>query len=132
VLVKVSSLQFASLSLLAVLLYYVLKDYKIILAGVKETRHIMSETVIALRQALTPIKYTYPVIATSLSEEHRDYIDAPLPSILMLWGSKSACRELSAQRRRILEKNSSFEIPAVLVDLNEKVVVGPQPSPEES
>lgn len=59
--------------------------------GVKEKRHIMSEIIMGLKFALLPIKYTYPTIFASVSENHNNYMDTPIPSLVMLWGNKEQC-----------------------------------------
>jgi hypothetical protein len=53
--------------ILAILIYYSLSDFKIVVVGKKETRYIMSEVIIALKTALLPIEYIYPVILASIS-----------------------------------------------------------------
>lgn len=74
--------------ILSVLLFYVINDYKIIVIGKKEKGYIMSEVIVALKNALLPIQYTYPIIFASISENHRNYIDAPVPSLILLWGTE--------------------------------------------
>jgi hypothetical protein len=72
--------------LLTLLIHYAIREYKIILIGCKENRHIMSECVIGLKTALSPIEYCYPLVFAAISEGHEDYMDAPVPCLVCYWG----------------------------------------------
>jgi hypothetical protein len=46
----------------------------------------MSEIMLALRRVLNPIKYSYPVVMATISEAHVNYVDTPVPAMVMIWG----------------------------------------------
>jgi len=35
-----------------------------------------------------PIRYTYPVVMAALSETHVNYVDTPVPAIVIIWGNE--------------------------------------------
>ena len=74
IIVKVNTMKFIKLSLFAVVLYFALKDFKILMVGGSDSRHVMSELVMAVRTALHPIEYSYPTILSIISESHINYV----------------------------------------------------------
>jgi hypothetical protein len=115
ILIRLNTLHYQPILLLTLLMYYAIREYKIIIVGYKESRHIMSETAIALKKALSPVEYCYPLVFAAISEDHDDYMDSPVPCLVCYWGEERECAKVKSKYRRV---NDEASMPSVLIDLN--------------
>lgn len=115
VLIRMNTLHYQPMLLLTLLLHYSIREYKIVLIGCKENRHIMSESAIALRTALAPVEYCYPLVFAAISDRHEDYMDAPVPCLVCYWGEERDCERMRGKYRRLSEEGT---MPTILIDLN--------------
>ena len=79
-----------------------------------------------------PIRYTYPVVMAALSETHVNYVDTPVPAIVLIWGNEEQCKGLIEQKRKGIEKRGKFDIPTIMIDLMDRMVYSPTPTEKES
>jgi hypothetical protein len=115
ILIRLNTLHYHPILLLTLLIYYAIREYKIILLGYKEHRHVMSEAMLALKAALAPIDYCYPVIFSAISDHHDNFIDSPVPCLICYWGEERDCGRVRGRYKRISEDKT---MPSALIDLN--------------
>jgi len=88
--------------MLTLLLFFVIREYKVIFIGHKEHRHIMSEMMMGVKAALSPIDYCYPTVLLTASEKHNNFLDAPVPCLVGFWGDDKGCAKLGKQFNHML------------------------------
>ena len=70
------------------LFYFALGEQKIIVLGETRNRHIISELMVGLVHALSPLTYIYPIVAATISPHHMEFANSPVPLFVGLWGNR--------------------------------------------
>jgi hypothetical protein len=71
---------------LVLMFYFAINEYKIIMLANTVNKHIISELSMGLLQALTPLTYTYPIVAATITSHHMEFVSSPVPILISLWG----------------------------------------------
>ena len=128
VLIRMHNLHYQKVSLLAVLLFYAIREGKIILVGDKENRCLLSEAVLALREGLRPLEYPHPTILCTITQMHLNYLDSPVPCLVGYWGAHADL--IRSTTAAIISTPS--DTPTVLIDINTMAATSKTPSKKES
>jgi len=62
----------------------------------------MSEMMMGVKAALSPIDYCYPTVLLTASEKHNNFLDAPVPCLVGFWGDDKGCAKLGKQFNHML------------------------------
>ena len=77
-------------------------EYKIIFLTTKGYEAILSEVVNALVHMFGELRYIYPVIMAVLTNHHLEFVNAPIPGIIALWGKDSRYKKTLEYMKRKL------------------------------
>ena len=64
-----------------------LNEQKVVFVSTKDKRHKISDFILSLESALHPLRYEYPVALCTLSNDHCEFLESPVPLIIGMWGS---------------------------------------------
>ena len=64
-------------------------EYKIIFLTTKGYEGIVSEVINTLVHMIGDMRYIYPIIMAVLTNHHIEFVNAPIPGIMALWGKDS-------------------------------------------
>jgi hypothetical protein len=92
-------------------------------------KHIISELIIGLLNALEPLTFIYPIVTATITPHHMEFTNSPVPLFLGLWGAhdyhaiaKSSLKKLLKQQRELSKEELQRETMMVIFDIEDHTI----------
>lgn len=67
-----------------------------------ENKHLISELIIGLANAISPLTFVYPIVTSTITPHHMEFTNSPVPLLIGLWGPQNYCELAKNSFKRTL------------------------------